>query len=105
MSQPQGKGEATWVAGGNRRLTARWSVTACSDRAGSGSFGEGTGSAEHTEDAEEATMLALVVAALVPTAVMTAALALERLERCVLRHVPMSLDKAHVDRRGDAVDG
>jgi len=80
-------------------------VTACSDRAGSGSFGEGTGSAEHTEDAEEATMLALVVAALVPTAVMTAALALERLERCVLRHVPMSLDKAHVDRRGDAVDG
>ena len=50
-------------------------------------------------------MLALVVAALVPTVVMTAALALERLERCVLRHVPMSLDQAHVDRRGDAVDG
>lgn len=46
-------------------------------------------------------MLALLVAALVPTVVMTAALALERLERCVLRHVP--LDRAHVDRRGDAV--
>ena len=48
-------------------------------------------------------MLALLVAALVPTVVMTAALALERLERCVLRHVP--LDRAHVDRRGDAVGG
>ena len=43
-------------------------------------------------------MLALLVAALVPTVVMTAALALERLERFVLCHVP--LDRAHVDRRG-----
>jgi hypothetical protein len=40
-------------------------------------------------------MLALLVAALVPTVVMTAALALEHLERCVLRPVP--LDRAHVD--------
>ena len=69
----------------------------------SGSFGDGTGSAEPTEDAEEATMLALLVAALVPTVVMTAALVLERLERCVLRHG--SLDGAHVDRSGDAVGG
>ena len=69
----------------------------------SGSFGDGTGSAEHTEDAEEATMLALLVAALVPTVVMTAALALERLERCVLRQVP--LDRGHVDRGGGAVGG
>ena len=35
-------------------------------------------------------MLALLVAALVPTVVMTAALALERLERSVLRHVPLT---------------
>ena len=42
-------------------------------------------------------MLALLVTALVPTVVMTAALALESFERCVLRHV--SLDRAHVDRR------
>jgi hypothetical protein len=48
-------------------------------------------------------MLALLVAALVPTVVMTAALALERLERSVLRHVP--LYRAHVDRRGDAIGG
>ena len=48
-------------------------------------------------------MLALLVAALVPTVVMTAALGLECLERCVLRHVP--LDRAQVDRRGDAVGG
>ena len=41
-------------------------------------------------------MLALLVAALVPTVVMTAALPLERFERCVLRHVP--LDREHVDR-------
>jgi len=41
-------------------------------------------------------MLALLVAALVPTLVMTAALVLERLERCVLRHG--SLDGAQVDR-------
>jgi hypothetical protein len=47
------------------------------------------GIAEYTEDAEETTMLALVVAALVPTVVMTAALSLERLERCVLRQAPL----------------
>ena len=69
----------------------------------SGSFGDGTGSAEHSEDAEEATMLALLVAALVPTVVMTAALALERLERSVLRHVPP--DQPHVDRCADAIGG
>jgi hypothetical protein len=34
-------------------------------------------------------MLPLLVAALVPTMVMTAALSLERFERCVLRHVPL----------------
>ena len=48
-------------------------------------------------------MLALLVAALVPTVVMTAALALERLERSVLRHVP--LDQPHVDRCADAIGG
>ena len=48
-------------------------------------------------------MLALLVAALVPTVVMTAALALERLERCVLRPVP--LDRGARRRRGDAVGG
>ena len=48
-------------------------------------------------------MRALVVAALVPTVVMTAALSLERLERCVLRQVP--LDRGHVDRGGGAVGG
>ena len=48
-------------------------------------------------------MLALVEAALEPTVVMSAALALERLERCVLRQVP--LDRAHVDRGGGAVGG
>jgi hypothetical protein len=58
---------------------------------------------EHAEDGEEAPMLALVVAALVPTVVMSAALALERLERCVLRHV--CLDRGRVDRRGNAVGG
>jgi len=45
-------------------------------------------------------VLALVVAALVPRVVMTAALSLERLERCVLRHVPLA--RAHIDRPGDA---
>jgi hypothetical protein len=48
-------------------------------------------------------MLALMVATLVPTVVVTAALSLERLERCVLRQVP--LDRAHVDRGGGAVGG
>jgi hypothetical protein len=47
-------------------------------------------------------MLALLVAALVPTVVMTAALALERLERCVLCHVP--LDRAHVAAAARSVD-
>jgi len=68
-----------------------------------GVFGGVAESPKRTEDGEEASMLVLLVAALVPTVVMGAALALERLERCVLSHVP--LDRAHVDRRGNDVGG